>query len=65
MKKVDIYDFFKLYDIGVQASAEMKTEYTQIEHKVYRNAEIMTKGINTIEHSCQTVGKFDFKPKVD
>ena len=48
MKKVDIYDFFKLYDYGVQVSAEMKNDYTQSEVKVYRGAEVMTNGTNTI-----------------
>jgi hypothetical protein len=65
MKKVDIYDFFKLYDYGVQVSAEMKNDYTQSEVKVYRGAEVMTNGTNTIEHGCQTVEKFDFKLRVE
>lgn len=30
MKKVDIYDFFKLYDIGVQVSADVRSEYSQV-----------------------------------
>jgi hypothetical protein len=30
MNKVDIYDFFKLYDIGVQVSAEMASNYSQV-----------------------------------
>lgn len=61
MNKVDIYDFFKLYDIGVQVSAETTNDYTQVDPKVYKNAEIMTRKINIIEHSCQTVGKMDFQ----
>ncbi len=29
MKTVDIYDFFKLYDVGVQATVDMKNEASQ------------------------------------
>jgi hypothetical protein len=48
MNKVDIFDFFKLYDIGVQVSAEMTNDSTQVDHKIYKNAEIMTRKINNI-----------------
>lgn len=59
MNKVDIYDFFKLYDVGVQASAEKTSNYSQVEPKVFKNVEVMTRKLKTIEHSCQTVGKID------
>ena len=59
MKKVDIYDFFKLYDFGVQVSAEKTSNYSQVEPTVYKNVEVMTRKFKTIEHSCQTVGKIE------
>lgn len=55
MKKVDIYDFFKLFDVGVQATPAISSSAAQCDHKVYRHVEIMTKNISTIEHGCQTV----------
>jgi len=30
MIKVDIYDFFKLYDMGVQVSAETTSTFSQV-----------------------------------
>ena len=55
MKRVDIYDFFKLYDVGVQATPSISSSSAQCDQKVYRHVEIMTKNISTIEHGCQTV----------
>ena len=38
MKQVDIYDFFKLYDIGVQATPEIKSQGCQMTEKNYKDA---------------------------
>lgn len=59
MQKVDIYDFFKLYDVGVQATVEIRHGFTQCEVKSFKSAEVMTKNINTVENGCQTLSKQD------
>jgi hypothetical protein len=38
MKKVDIYDFFKLYDVGVQAVPSISTNFAQCDKKIFKNA---------------------------
>lgn len=55
MKRIDIYDFFKLYDVAVQAVPATASDFAQCDKKAFRHAEVMTKNISTIEHGCQTV----------
>ena len=59
MNKVDIYDFFKLYDIGIQATVNMNTTACQSTINSYENMEVMTRGPNTRENGCQTTAKFE------
>lgn len=61
MNKVDIYDFFKLYDIGVQATVSVTTNSCQSQIKTFKNMEVMVRGPNLKENGCQTVGKFEFE----
>lgn len=62
MQKVNIYDFFKLYDVGVQATVDIRHDFTQCEVKSFRSAEVMTKNINTVDNGCQTLTKQDSRP---
>lgn len=37
MKKVDIYDFFKLFDVAVQAVPTTCSDSAQCDPKIYKN----------------------------
>lgn len=37
MKKVDIYDFFKLFDVAVQAVPTICSDSAQCDQKIYKN----------------------------
>lgn len=54
MKKVNIYDFFKLYDVGCQASPSTSSQAVQFDKIPFKNAEVMTKNIYTTDNFCQT-----------
>jgi len=49
MNKVNIYDYFKLFDVAVQATVNINSTFAQCDHKVYQNAEVMTKNTSTQE----------------
>jgi hypothetical protein len=49
MNRVNIYDYFKLTDVAVQATVNVASVYAQCERKLYQNAEVMTKSTSTAE----------------
>lgn len=55
MKTVNIYDFFKLYDVGVQASPAVASLAVQLDRPTLKNAEVMTKNNYTADNYCQTL----------
>ena len=55
MKKVNIYDFFKLYDVGVQATPSVFSQAVQLDKLLLKNVEVMTKNIYTADNFCQTL----------
>lgn len=66
MNKVNIYDFFKLYDVAVQVSPQIANNFAQCDKKVYKNADVMTRNISSMEHGCQTMNlKRDSKASID
>jgi len=65
MKQVDIYDFFRLYDVAVQAVPEITNTETQVQPKQYTNVEVMTRNMSTMEHGVQTMPmKHDSKASI-
>jgi hypothetical protein len=60
MKKVNIYDFFKLYDVGVQVAPLVASFAVQLDKPFIKNVEVMTKNIYTADNSCQTLPQQDF-----
>lgn len=62
MKTVNIYDYFKLFDVGVQATPLTAQKATQNEHKALKDAEVMTHVVRTVEHECQTATRNDSRP---
>ena len=55
MKMVNIYDFFKLYDVGVQATPLTSSQAVQIDKIPLKNVEVMTKNIYTADNCSQTL----------
>lgn len=49
IKRVDIYDFFKLYDVGVQATPLVASLAVQLDRPSLKHAEVMTKNIYTAD----------------
>ena len=65
MKKVNIYDFFKLYDVSVQTTVSTNSLACQSELVAMKNAEIMTKAVSTTDYGCQTVARHESKPNIE
>lgn len=54
IRNVNIYDFFKLFDVGVQVNPEFAAIGCQSEQLTVMSTETMTKVCYTVDHSCQT-----------
>ena len=59
VRNVNIYDFFKLYDMGVQVSPNITATACQSEQLAHKHADTMTKMCVTVDHSCQTASNKD------
>ena len=65
MEKVDIFDFFKPYDVGIQATVEMTNDSCQGEVKTYKSTEMMTRAAHMVEHGCQTASRNESIHSID
>ena len=54
MRNVNIYDYFKLFDVGVQFTPPTQSLACQSEEIPRQNAEVMTKMVKLMDNGCQT-----------
>ena len=64
IKNVNIYDYFKLYDYGVQFSPQTQNLACQSEELVQKDVEVMAMTVKKVDNYCQTVRKIETKTNI-
>ena len=65
IKNVNIYDYFKLFDYGVQFCPETQSLACQSEELVKKDVEVMALTVKTVDNYCQTVKRVDAKANIE